>query len=131
MNKTNIIRLNLVALKKLISGNVSDRHLCVVKFYSDTCHLCHKLSPTYFNIANNYVNDDIYFFAFNTIDGKVDPALDSIEDLVPIKGVPSFIKFYTGDKKIKLSVLEEPENPDENTWYTAEEIIAFINKKEI
>ena len=60
--KSVIERLSKGALLKILSGNVLEDGTCVIKFYSNTCHLCHALKDIYEEVANDY--DNIYFFMY-------------------------------------------------------------------
>ena len=40
-------RLSPFALDKILSGKVKEEATCVVKFYSNDCHYCHKLAEYY------------------------------------------------------------------------------------
>ena len=126
---SNIVRLNLVALRMLLSGGVRDRHKCVIKFYSDSCPMCHKLAPVYMRIAENRQDEDLHFFAFNIQDIALDPNIEDIKELIEINGTPSFAKFFTGAKDVKVSILSDPKNPDPDTWYNFEQVNNFIDKE--
>jgi len=117
-----IERLSRGALLKILSGNVLSDGTCVIKFYSNNCHLCHALRDTYEEISNDY--DDLYFFAFNI---KDDPKISKV---LKFKGVPniSMLKIRKG-KKPEVKRITEPKKPDKQTWYTAQEIRNFIEKE--
>jgi len=117
-----IERLSKGALLKLLSGDVLNDATCIIKFYSNTCHLCHALKDVYEEISNDY--NDIYFFAFNTQD---DPKISKV---LKFEGVPniSLLKIRKG-RKPDIAQITEPTKPNEATWYTAEEIRSFIEKE--
>ena len=117
-----IERLSKGALLKILSGNVLEDGTCVIKFYSNNCHLCHALKDTYEEIANDY--DNIYFFAFNIGD---DPKISKV---LKFNGVPniSLFKIKKG-KKTQIKKITEPEEPHKTTWYTAQDIRNFIEKE--
>ena len=125
MNKNPITRLNYIALTKLLEGWVQEENRCVIKFYSQSCHLCHELAPLYVNLANKY-SKDIFFLAFNVADVSDDDS-ENFTELIELNGVPSFIKFKTtAGGAPTLRLLEDPETPDERTWYTYENMEDFI-----
>ena len=117
-----IERLSKGALLKILSGDVLEDGTCVIKFYSNNCHLCHALKDTYQEIAEDY--NDIYFFAFNT---KDDPGITKV---LKFNGVPkiSMFKIKKG-KKPDIVQITEPTKPNEATWYTAQDIRNFIEKE--
>ena len=45
-----IDRLSNTALQKILNGKVKENVSCVIKFYSNDCHLCHALSDYYKDI---------------------------------------------------------------------------------
>jgi len=112
-------RISGPALERLVKGDIEEEATCVVKFYSNECHLCHALKDQYEQISNHY--DDIYFFAFNVDDH------DELDKLLPVNGTPSIYLIKTGANK-KMFNLPDPEEPDETTWYTFEYIKNFIDR---
>jgi len=117
-----IDRLSRSALAKLLRGDVLEDATCVIKFYSSNCHLCHGLQDTYQEIAQEY--EDIHFFAFNIRDNP------RIPQRLGFKGVPtiSMMKVSRGIKP-DVKKMGEPPQPDKKMWYTAEDIISFIEKE--
>jgi len=117
-----IERLSRGALTKLLRGDVLEDGTCVIKFYSNNCHLCHALQTTYEEIAKEY--KDIHFFAFNVGDNP------RIPKTLEFKGVPtiSMLKIKKGAKPT-LKKMAEPSKPDKKTWYTATDIKQFIEKE--
>ena len=111
-------RLSFPALKKILTGQISEKATCVVKFYSNGCHYCHALKEYYEDIADTY--DDIYFFAFNIDDTKeVDKYLD-------LNGVPSIALIDNKSLSPKVHLLEDPQDPNKHTWYRTKDIRNFI-----
>jgi thiol-disulfide isomerase/thioredoxin len=117
-------RISKEAIMKMKRGqvNVADPAACVIKFYSNNCHLCHALSTYYRDISDSY--EDVMFFAYNVDDDE------SISEMLDLNGVPSITMF-----KIKKGVeavvknLADPENPNKETWFTVKEIKNFIDKE--
>ena len=110
-------RISRVALENLFSGKYSLDKPVVVKFYGNSCHLCHALKPIYESISND--NKDFHFYAFNMEDG------DGLEEKYGFSGVPTIFKITSRQKPIQMP---EPKNPDKNTWYSKEDIIKFIKE---
>ena len=119
-----VSRLSSVALQKILSGEVKEDATCVVKFYSNGCHLCHNLKDYYEDLSNNDEYQDIHFFAFN-IDNN-----PGIEKKLRFNGVPtiSVIRTFTGDNEPKVRILKDPDNPNEQTWYRVADIRRFIKE---
>ena len=115
-------RISISTLEKLMIGDVGEHAICVVKFYSNGCHLCHALKDTYEQIAGEYKDfDNIYFFAFNTND------VMSIKEYIDVDGTPSICAIDTSGKN-KISILADPPAPHPETWFTASYIKRFIEK---
>ena len=115
-------RLSIEALNKILTGKVKEDSTCVVKFYSNDCHLCHSLQEYYMDISNEEDFSDLHFFAFNVDDNKM------IEKRLKFNGVPTItmIKTYASDMKPRVRVLSDPSEPNEKTWYTTKYIKDFI-----
>ncbi len=113
-------RLNSSALEKILKGAVTEEIACVIKFYSNGCHLCHNLRDYYEEIAGDYEN--VHFFAFNVDD---EPA---VEKRLNFNGVPTISFIQTGGKKPQVRFLEEPDPPNDHTWYRDRDIRSFINR---
>jgi thioredoxin-like negative regulator of GroEL len=114
-------RLSKKALQKILSGKIKEPAICVVKFYSNSCDLCHNLKDEYEEIATQY--EDVYFFAFNLQD------YPTAEKVLGFEGVPTISLIKTGGYKPKIRVLKDPEKPYENMWYDPKDIIEFIEKE--
>jgi len=117
-----IDRLSRRALAKLLRGDVLEDGTCVIKFYSNNCHLCHGLQSTYEKLAEEYT--DLHFFAFNVGDNP------RISKTLNFQGVPtiSLIKVSKGAKP-QVKKMKEPARPDRKTWYTVEDIKSFIEEE--
>ncbi len=118
-----VSRISKESILKMMKGSVAvnEETTCVIKFYSNGCHLCHALSSYYKDISDSY--DNVMFFAFNIDD----------DDEIPIKlklnGVPSLSVFKINKgKKAKIRNLADPEKPNEKTWFTVGQIKNFIDK---
>jgi len=118
-----IDRLSKTALQKLLSGNVNESATCVVKFYSNKCPFCHKLSNSYKDIAENEEYSDLHFFAFNIAD------YPQAEKIIGFSGVPTITLIKTGFKAPKIRVLKDPETPNRETWYHLKDIKDFIERE--
>ena len=118
-------RLSTPALKKILNGEVKEDATCVVKFYSNGCHLCHNLKDYYEDLSGAKDYEDIHFFAFN-VDNYPE-----IEKQLKFNGVPtiSVIKTYADDTNPKIRILRDPENPNEQTWYKINDIKSFITEE--
>ena len=116
-------RLTIPSLQKLIGGKIKSRATCIIKFYSSGCHYCHNLKDYYQKISEEEEYSDLHFFAFNVDD------YPQVTKQLNLNGVPSIYILKTGGKKLKLRSLQEPENPNEKTWYRVKDIKEFINKE--
>lgn len=118
-----VLRIPKDSLKKIMDGktNITEPTACVVKFYSNNCHLCHALSSYYIDISNQEQYENIHFYAYN-IDG--DP---QIAEKLGLNGVPSIALYNVApNRKPKLILLDDPERPNQETWYTVKDITNFI-----
>jgi hypothetical protein len=120
-----VSRLSVDALNKILNGEVKEDSICVVKFYSNECHLCHNLQEYYVDISNDEQYSDVHFFAFNIDDNQI------IEKKLNFNGVPtiSMIKTYASEHKPRIRVLQDPPDPQEKTWYTSRYIRDFIERE--
>jgi thiol-disulfide isomerase/thioredoxin len=127
IDKLQIVRITPESLEKILEGDIEEEnYTCIIKFYSQHCPLCVKLAPVYKQVVERNPEDNRYYFVFNVND--VGPSLD---DIIKINGVPSFamIRSENGKRKPAVTVMEDPDDPDEETWYTVRDIEKFINKK--
>ena len=113
-------RISGEALEKLIKGKINEETTCVIKFYSNGCHLCHALKKSYEEISDQY--EDVHFFAFNTEDHL------NLDSILPINGTPSICLINTGRRK-NIITLVDPTEPDNTTWFTSAQIKNFIDKE--
>jgi|TARA_R110000787_G_scaffold124969_3_gene236053 thiol-disulfide isomerase/thioredoxin len=125
----NVKRITDEGLSMILHNQVKRPVNCVIKFYSNDCHLCHALQEYYAAIADSYDSDpNVVFYAYNVDD---DP---SVEKLLKFKGVPTIaiIKPDPDMPARRLSaykILEEPEEPNKKTWYRVKDIKEFIEKE--
>ena len=118
-----INRLSKAALQKLLGGKVRESATCVVKFYSNTCPLCHGLSDFYKDLADEEDYSDLHFFAFNIGD------YPQVQKIMGVSGVPTITVIKTGVAKPRIRVLKDPETPHKETWYHVADIKDFIEKE--
>lgn len=124
-------RISSDGLELILSNKVLAPVTCIVKFYSNGCHLCHALQDYYVDISNKYELDQkIVFYAYNVDD---DP---SIEKKLEFDGVPTIIAVNPNPEapprmRAKHVVMAEPENPHDKTWYRVKEIIEFVERNKI
>ena len=114
-------RLSKGALQKILSGKVKEDATCVVKFYSNTCPMCHNLQGEFEDIATQY--EGLHFFAFNIDD------YPNVEKVLSFSGVPTISLIRTGRRNPKIRILRDPEHPHKDTWYSREDITSFIEKE--
>tara|TARA_Y100000034_G_C6835009_1_gene377262 strand:+ start:158 stop:523 length:366 start_codon:yes stop_codon:yes gene_type:complete len=118
-----IERLSKRALQKLLSGQVRESATCIIKFYSNSCHLCHELSESYKDLAEKEEYSDFHFFAFNISD------YPQSEKILGFEGVPTITLVKTGVSKPKIRVLKDPEEPHKKMWYHLNDIENFLKKE--
>ena len=120
-----VSRISTPALNKLLKGEVKEDSVCLIKFYSNTCHLCHNLKEYYEDLSEVDEYKDIHFFAFNIEDHP------QMEKKLNFNGVPtiSLIKTYVDEKKPMVRVLSDPDKPNEQTWYRIRDIRNFIKEE--
>jgi|TARA_Y100000310_G_scaffold35174_1_gene33275 thiol-disulfide isomerase/thioredoxin len=118
-----IQRLSQASLQTILDGETTEEATCVIKFYSNGCHYCHKLKDLYEKISDTF--PDVYFFAFNITDNP------SVQKRLKFKGVPTIlvVNVHEGPSKPDIKLLPEPTAPSKITWYTAENIKTFITKE--
>ena len=120
-----VARLSKEGLQKILGGKVKEDATCVIKFYSNDCHLCHNLKEYYEDISNTTDYEGIHFFAFNV------DSYPAIEKQLSFNGVPTIylIKTFASPRKAEIRVLADPESPRETTWYTVRYIKEFIDRE--
>mgnify|MGYP003661546560 FL=1 len=120
-----IDRLSKEALLKILKGDLKVDADCVIKFYSNDCHLCHAFKDYYVNITEDEEFSDIHFFAFNIAD------YPAAEKRLGFYGVPSivFLGVKASSPNPKIRVAKDPEKPNEETWYTVNHIKQFIRQE--
>ena len=120
-----VSRISRDSLEEILSGKLKDAGTCVVKFYSNSCHMCHSLHDYYIDISENEKYKDLHFLAFNIDD---DP---NIEKTLKFKGVPTIFVMHShiGNRPATLRLLPDPDNPSDTTWYKVNDIKAFIDKE--
>ena len=118
-------RLSKDSLSKILSGDIREDSTCVVKFYSNGCHMCHSLSDYYHEISNDEKYGDLHFFAFNVDD------YPEIEKVMKFNGVPTIFVIHSniGARKPKLRLLADPPEPNDKTWYKVKDIRNFIDRE--
>ena len=120
-----VTRISTPALNKLLKGEVKEDSVCMVKFYSNNCHLCHNLKEYYEDLSDIDDYKDIHFCAFNIDD------YPQMEKKLNFNGVPtiSLIKTYADDRLPSVRVLFDPSRPNEQTWYRVSDIRNFIKEE--
>ncbi len=116
-------KLSKPALDKILKGKVKEPATCVIKFYSNSCDLCHNLQQYYQNIAEEEEYKDLHFFAFNVDD------FPPIERMIGFRGVPTIALFKVGVPHRRTRILQDPDSPHKATWYTSKYIKEFITKE--
>ena len=121
-------RLSDEALDKILHNQVFRPVNIVIKFYTNTCPMCHALQEYYEDIATSFSEDkETYFFAYNVSEDT------SIEKMLNFNGVTTIaiVKPDPNMPKQKLSkfkIMPDPESPHEKTWYRSKEIRDFIER---
>ena len=122
-------RINEESLHKILHNQVIKSTTCVVKFYSNSCHLCHSLQEYYVEVADEFSDEEnLHFYAFNIQD---DP---SIEKKLKFKGVPSIVAIKPDpdlprQRLAEYTVIPEPKKPNNKTWFTTRQMRDFIKKE--
>ncbi len=114
-------RISKPALDRIVGGRVTEEATCVVKFYSNSCPMCHNLQEYYEDIAKEY--SDIYFFAFNVDDHP------NVEKQLGFNGVPTILLLKVGGPHHRMRILADPDKPHKHTWYTSKYIKQFIDRE--
>jgi len=117
-------RLTYPALKKIVAGKVRNDATCVLKFYSNGCHMCHNLKEYYEDMSNNKEYENIHFYAFN-----IDTYPDIQADL-GFNGVPTIamINTYKNRRLPQIKILADPNDPSDATFYKMRDIKSFIDE---
>ena len=120
-----VTRISNESLDKLLQGRVKEAATCVLKFYSNGCHMCHSLSSYYKDISDDEKYKDLHFFAVNIDD------YPELERRLKFKGVPTIFILHSniGNRSPILRMIEEPENPNDKTWYKVSDIKKFIDRE--
>jgi thiol-disulfide isomerase/thioredoxin len=113
-----VARISKQNLRKILTDNGVQDASCVVKFYSNNCPFCVRLKDEYHELSNSF--DNLYFFVVN-IDDDGD-----LDDLLQLNGVPSILFVNIVEARRSIAVMEDPEAPDEVTWYHPLDIKQFI-----
>jgi len=120
-----VTRISKESLEDLLRGKVKEDATCVLKFYSNDCHLCHALQDYFVGISELEKYSDLHFFAYNIDDNP------KIEKELGFKGVPTIFVIHSniGNRPATLRLLPEPEKPNDVTWYKVRDIKSFIDKE--
>ncbi len=120
-----VTRISREALDSLLKGEIKENTTFILKFYSNNCHLCHSLREYYVDISEKEEYKDLHFFAYN-IDDYPD-----IEQKLRFKGVPTIFVVHAniGNRRPRMVLLPEPENPNDSTWYKSSDICKFIDRE--
>ena len=116
-----IKRLSKSSLQNILKGKITEEATCVIKFYSNGCHFCHKLKDRYEEVSEAF--PDVHFFAFNIGD------YPSIQKQLEFRGVPTISLINAGSVKPDVKLMPEPKKPDKTTWYTIDNIKNFVEKE--
>ena len=116
-------RLSKSSLQNILNGKITEEATCVIKFYSNGCHFCHKLKNTYEEVSETF--PDVHFFAFNIADYPI------VQRKLKFRGVPTISIINAGPNTPNIKVMPEPKKPDKSTWYTADNIKNFIEKEKV
>ena len=129
-NKPTVQRISKEALQKVLSGQVMQESTCFIKFYSNTCPMCHELRQHFVEAAyevqgllKEQKRDDVHFFAFNIADYQ------EVEKVLDFEGVPTIVMVRSRSRKPKIVVLPDPENAHPQTWYHPSDIKSFFKKE--
>tara|TARA_Y100000592_G_scaffold15530_1_gene22777 strand:- start:8244 stop:8618 length:375 start_codon:yes stop_codon:yes gene_type:complete len=119
-----VTRISRDALDNVLRGDIKENSTFVLKFYSNNCHLCHNLKDYFVDVSNKEEYKDMHFFAYNIDD------YPELEDKLRFKGVPTIfvVNTHISDRRPKLHLLPEPEDPNDKTWYRVSDICNFLNR---
>ena len=100
-----VTRISKESLEDLLKGKVKEDATCVLKFYSNECHLCHALQDYFVAISDIEKYNDLHFFAYNIDDNpKLISFKNSIERAVYMAS--PFPLAPTGDASSKQIIFE-------------------------
>ena len=114
-----ITRLTKNALENVIKGDTRQQFKCIIKFYSNQCQYCHNLKSDYQKLAETF-GDNVHFFAFNTSE------VSDLDNLIEINGVPTIAFVDVNKRAPRISILQDPKEPHNDTWYYRADIERFI-----
>jgi len=118
-----IQRLTSNALQKIIGGKVRDTATCVIKFYSNTCELCHNFHNEYEELSFDQNYQDIHFFAFNLADHP------TVDFELGFEGVPTVVLVALNDKASpQIEVCPDPPDPHPLTFLRKKDVSRFIDQ---
>lgn len=103
-------------LDNIVKNHTNLKKPVIVKLYSNSCHLCHSLKPTYEMISNQFTDHIFYVCNVENEEG--------LEELYGFSGVPTIMKITRNSKK--PLILKDPVKPDPSQWYSSEYIEKFI-----
>ena len=118
-------RISSHSLQRIIDGALKQKAHCLIKFYSNNCHLCQNLRDYYHQVAAEVEDEEMYFFAFNVDD---DPG-GGIHLALQYNGVPSIYMISVDPPRRRIAKMPEPDPPHEHTWYTVGDIKSFIEQE--
>ena len=91
---------------------------CVVKFAANSCHLCLEFKPIFRKLAQEFDGQ----FKFYSVDVSKSKILN--EKYIGNKGVPTVFIFFKGSG----TIVPDPQEPDDESWYSEEYIADFLNE---
>ncbi len=112
-----IKKLNRAKLNDMINNVNQEQTISVIKFYAETCPMCVNLRDYYVDISRKF--SKINFCVFDMSKGQ------GIEDELGFYGTPTICMIKTGENH-DITVMDDPENPSDHTWYRSSDIIKFI-----
>tara|TARA_R100000664_G_C2677970_1_gene87204 strand:+ start:20 stop:394 length:375 start_codon:yes stop_codon:yes gene_type:complete len=120
-----VTRISREALDSLLRGDIKENTTFVLKFYSNNCHMCHSLRNYYVDVSDKEEYKDLNFFAYNIDD------YPEIEQKLNFKGVPTIFVVHAniGNRRPKIVLLPDPENPNDSTWYKTKDICNFLDRE--
>ena len=108
--------INFTEFKKNVIGK---RQTCIVKFYSEGCHLCVNLAPLYEKLSSRY-EDKVIFYKVSTVDET------ELSDIFKMDGVPTIYFFHDG----RYGEIPYPyDDPDESTGYKEAGLVEYIEER--